>query len=179
MQSLMSVRSRRSRRGCFFTGLARIALPAVIALPATAFAQNAAEAWLKYRSVGKPLTVPTRVDSLGQSLLEQTAAIELRRGLLSLSGGAPLEMGPNKILLGTVPQMQTAHPKSAVSSLQPDEFLIFARHGDLAREIDIIGGSDRGTLYGVFALLRNLAQGTDMSKANLRERPAMPIRWVD
>ena len=47
------------------------------------------------------------------------------------------------------------------------------------REIDIVGGSDRAVLYGVFAFLRNLAQGADMSKANLRERPAMPIRWVD
>ncbi len=144
-----------------------------------AFAQNAAEAWLKYRPVGKPLAVPTRVDSLGQSLLEQTAAIELRRGLLSLSGGAPLELGPNKILLGTVQEIHTAHPKSTVSSLEPDEFLIFARHGDLAREIDIVGGSDRGVLYGVFAFLRNLSQGVDMSKANVREHPAMPIRWVD
>ncbi len=115
----LTVRSRRSRRGCFVTGLARIALLAVIAIPATAFAQNAAEAWLKYRAVGKPLTVPTRVDSLGQSLLEQTAAIELRRGLLSLSGGAPLEMGPNKILLGTVQEMRTAHPKSTVSLSSP------------------------------------------------------------
>jgi alpha-glucuronidase len=145
----------------------------------TVLAQNGAQAWLKYRPIGKPLTVPTRVDSLGQSLLEQTAAIELRRGLLSLSGGAPLEMGPNKILLGTVQEMHTAHLKSTVSSLEPDEFLIFARHGDLAREIDIIGGSDDGVLYGVFAFLRNLSQGVDMSKANVREHPAMPIRWVD
>ena len=64
-------------------------------------------------------------------------------------------------------------------SLDPDEFLISARRGELTREIDIIGGSDRAVLYGVFAFLRKLAQGTDMSKANLREHPAMPIRWVD
>jgi alpha-glucuronidase len=31
----------------------------------------------------------------------------------------------------------------------------------------------------VFALLRNLAQGADTSKLNVRERPAMAIRWVD
>ncbi len=156
-----------------------IAFLALVAFPATSLAQNAAQAWLKYRAVGKPLTVPTRVDTLRQTLLEQTAAIELRRGLLSLSGGAPLEMGPNKILLGTAQEMRAVHPKSAVPSLEPDEFLISARHGDLTREIDIIGGSDRGVLYGVFAFLRNLAQGADMSNANLRERPAMPIRWVD
>ena len=141
--------------------------------------QTAAEAWLKYRPTGKPISVPTRVGILGQSVLEQTAAIELRRGLLSLSGGKPLEVGPNQILLGTVEEMG-AHDKKNVSlSLGPEEFVISASHGDLAREIDIIGGNERGVLYGAFALLRELAQGTDMSKANLREKPAMPIRWVD
>ncbi len=142
-------------------------------------AQNAAQAWLKYRATGKPLGVPTRVDTVGQSLLEQTAAIELRRGLLSLSGDKPLEMGPNMILVGTEQEMRTHNPKLASLSLQPDEFVIMANRGDLVREIDVIGGSDRGALYGAFALLRNLAQGADMSKSNLREHPAMPIRWVD
>jgi alpha-glucuronidase len=142
-------------------------------------AQTASQAWLKYRPLGKPLTVPTRVSTLGHSLVEQTAAIELRRGLLSLSGGAPLEAGPNTILLATVQEMHTHQPKTIVPSLDPDEFLISARRGDLVREIDIIGGSDRAVLYGTFAFLRNLAQGMDMSKANLREHAAMSIRWVD
>ncbi|HMG87688.1 MAG TPA: alpha-glucuronidase family glycosyl hydrolase [Terracidiphilus sp.] len=166
-------------QGNFFQkGLAIVVLAAAT-IPAAALAQNAAQAWLKYRAVGKPLGVPTRVDTLGQSLVEQTATIELRRGLLSFSGGAPLENGPNMILLGTVQEMRTRQPKGSVPSLEPDEFLVTARHGDLIREIDIIGGSDRGVLYGAFALLRNLAQGTDLSKADIRERPAMPIRWVD
>jgi alpha-glucuronidase len=142
-------------------------------------AQTAAQAWLKYRPIGRPLSVPTRVSTLGQSVLEQTAAIELRRGLLSLSGGAPLEDGPNIILLGTVQEMRAHDSKSTLPSLEPDEFFISARRGDLVREIDIVGGSDRAILYGAFALLRNLAEGTDMSKANLRERPAMSVRWVD
>lgn len=142
-------------------------------------AQTASQAWLKYRSLGKPLSIPTRVSTLGQSQIEQTAAIELRRGLLSLSGGAPLENGPNMILLGTAQEMQQRTSKSTTPSLEPDEFLISVNHGELVREIDIIGGSDRAVLYGVFAFLRNLAQGADMSKVNLREHPAMSIRWVD
>ncbi len=157
------------------SGLLVLLLPAV----PTAVAQNAAQGWLKYQPLGKPLTVPTRVSTLGQSLLEQTAAIELRRGLLSLSGGAPLEVGPNTIVLATAQEMHTQQPKTAVPSLEPDEFVISARRGDLVREIDIVGGSDRAVLYGAFTFLRNLAQGVDMSNSNLRERPAMSIRWVD
>ena len=141
--------------------------------------QTASQAWLKYRPLGKPLSVPSRVNALGKSLLEQTAAIELRRGLLSLSSGAPLESGPNTILVGTVQEFRARHRETTEPSLEPDEFIITARRGDLTREIDIIGGSDHAILYGVFTLLRNLAQGVDMSKAEIRERPAMPIRWVD
>src|ERR1700758_5448699 len=80
---------------------------AVLQCGFTCSAQNAAQAWLKYRPLGKPLTVPTSVKALGHSLVEQTAAIELRRGLLSLSGGAPLEGGPNTIFLGTAEEMRT------------------------------------------------------------------------
>lgn len=176
----MSVRGRRSRIVSLFkNGLALVAFLAVVVISEASFAQNAAQAWLKYRAVGKPLGVPTRVDTLGQGLVEQTAAIEIRRGLLSLSGGAPLENGPNMILLGTAQEMLSREPKGPTLSLEPEEFVISVKHGDLVREIDIIGGSDRGVLYGVFAFLRNLAQGANMSNANLREHPAMSIRWVD
>src|SRR5579863_9700207 len=180
MRSLMTVPAGRQFQSAFFKkGVAAIVFLAVAAIPAASFAQNAAEAWLKYRPVSKPLKVPTRVDALGQSILEQTAAIELRRGLLSLSGGAPLENGPNLILLGTVAEIRARQSQGGVPTLEADEFLISAKHGDLSREIDIMGGSDRGVLYGAFAFLRNLSQGVDLSNANLRERPAMHIRWVD
>ncbi len=174
------MRARRSWQGALVKkGLAVVAFLSVVMIPEASFTQTAAQAWLKYRPVGKPLGVPTRVDTLGQSLVEQTAAIELRRGLLSLSGGAPLENGPNMILLGTAQEMGSRESKGTALSLEPDEFLISAKHGDLVREIDIIGGSDRGVLYGVVAFLRNLSQGADLSNANLREHPAMSIRWVD
>lgn len=155
------------------------ALPILLLATLESSGQTADQAWLKYRPSGKPLNVPTRVSPLGQSLLEQTAAIELRRGLLSFSGGKPLETGPNQIVVGTVEEMRARAPGNASLSLVPDEFLISARHGELTREIDIIGGSDRGVLYGVFAFLRELAQGHDMSQGELREKPAMPIRWAE
>jgi alpha-glucuronidase len=144
-----------------------------------AHAQTASQAWLKYRPTGKPLNVPTRVTTLGQGLLEQTAAIELRRGLLSLSGGTPLETGPNTILLSTAKEMRSRNRTNTALSLAPDEYLISTTHGDLVREIDIVGGDERGVLYGVFAFLRGLSEGDDMSRANLRSHPAMPIRWTN
>ena len=165
--------SRRSRLPLWFFAFAFLSFCSF-----AAHAQTASQAWLKYRPTGKPLNVPTRVTTLGHGLVEQTAAIELRRGLLSLSGGTPLETGPNEILLGTVQEMRSHNSKSVVA-LEPDEYLISSTHGDLVREIEIIGGDERGVLYGVFAFLRGLSDGDDMSKANLRSRPAMPIRWTN
>jgi len=142
-------------------------------------AQTADQAWLKYQATGKPLSLPTRVTVLGESPLERTAAMELERGLRSLSSNASHEASPNMIVLGTTQEMRWRRRKSSILQLEQDEFLISWNQMQLVRELDIIGGSDRGVLYGVFALLRNLAQGADMSYSNLRERPAMPIRWVD
>jgi alpha-glucuronidase len=145
-------------------------------------AQKTDQAWLKYRQTGKPLNLPTNVRVLGQSLVEETAAAELRRGLVSLSGGSPLESGPNMIVLGTVQEMRSYQPdqrKSSALNLEPDEFVIAWNKKELVRELDIVGGSDRGVLYGVFHLLRLLAQGGDANSANVHERPAMAIRWVD
>ncbi len=141
--------------------------------------QTADQAWLKYHPIGKPLSVPMHVQALGQSALDQSATIELERGLLSLSGRQSLDVGPILILLGTAEEMRKRNPRSAAPALEPDEFFISWNRTELVRELDIVGGSDRGVLYGAFALLRNLAQGTDLSRSNLRERPAMPIRWVD
>src|SRR5579859_7332323 len=112
MRSFMTMRGRRSVQGA----VVKIALGVApflgfAAIPTDSIAQNAAQAWLKYRTVGKPLGVPTRVDVLGQGLVEQTAAIELRRGLLSLSGGASLENGPNMILLGNAQEMRSRESK--------------------------------------------------------------------
>ncbi len=154
----------------------------ILVFCATGHAQTADQAWLKYRPTGKPLNLPTNVRVLGRSLIEETAAAELRRGLISLSGGSPLESGPNTIVLGAAQEVQSHQPdqrKSPVLSLAPDEFVIAWNKKELVRELDIIGGSDRGVLYGVFHLLRLLAQGGDARSSNVRERPAMPIRWVD
>jgi alpha-glucuronidase len=143
-----------------------------------AIAQKAEQAWLKYTVTGKPLNLPTNVRALGHSPLEESAVVELRRGLISLSG-APLEQGPNTIQLGTVAEMRANGHTVIAPALGPEEYFISWKAGELTRELDVVGGSDRGVLYGVFALLRSVAQGVDLSRTKLREGPAMPIRWVD
>jgi alpha-glucuronidase len=156
-----------------------VAVASVFSCAAAAPAQTADQAWLKYRPTGKPVGVPMTVRALGRTTIEQSALIELQRGLLSLSGRPDLDAGPNTIVLGTTEEMRSREGKPTVPALEPEEFLISWNPQQLVREIDIRGGSDRGVLYGVFALLRNLAQGTDLTRSGLRGNPAMSIRWVD
>ena len=152
----------------FFAGMAF----AFLFAPLHAGAQAADQAWLKYLPLGKPIGAVT-VTTRGRSLIQQSAARELRRGLLGLygrpvRGGRPLTIN-----------LVTAREFNGGYGLAPDEFEIEWADRVRTPEIEIIGGSDRGILYGVFALLRILAQGENLAPAGLRESPAMPIRWVD
>ncbi|HEU5350048.1 MAG TPA: alpha-glucuronidase family glycosyl hydrolase [Terracidiphilus sp.] len=144
-----------------------------------AAAQANDPAWLRYAPLRQPLSVPTRVVALGLDPVVQNAAAELERGLLSLSGRTVPDAGADAIVLGTVQQFHSRNRNVALPALQPGEFLISWHTAGSSRRLRIVGGSPRGVLYGVFALLRKLSQGTDMSHASLRQRPAMPIRWVD
>jgi alpha-glucuronidase len=154
-----------------------VAATLVCALPA--LAQTADQAWLQYHPTGKLLGVPTRVIVLGQSPVEQAAGQELERGLKSLAGRTGSDAGTSAIVLGTVEEMRRHTSKSVVPRLGPEEFRISWNPSFLFHDLDVTGGSDRGVLYGVFALLRTLAQGANLNGLDLREHPAMPIRWVD
>jgi alpha-glucuronidase len=143
-------------------------------------AQGPDPAWLTYRRLEKPLSVPTRILVLGKDPQEQTAAQELERGLLSLAGrSTPDQNNPDSIVMGTEAQMRIHRHKAAAQALAPEEFELGWVKTPLRRELEIVGGSNRALLYAAFAVLRNLAQGADLSTVSLREMPAMPIRWVD
>ncbi len=141
--------------------------------------QTADQGWLKYRPLNRQLSVPMRVEVRGQSRIERAAASELVRGLRSLAGGSSPEVGADSIVLATVEELGREKSKSIVPKLEPEEFQISWSQDQSLRGLDIVGGSERGLLYGVFALLRHVAEGADMSHAVVRENPAMPVRWVD
>ncbi len=156
-----------------------LAFGAVLGLGDLAGAQTADQAWLSYRPLNRRLSVPMRVEVRGQSRIERSAAEELVRGLRSLAGGSSSEVGPDSIVLATVEELGREKSKSIVPKLEPEGFQISWSQDQSLRELDIVGGSERGLLYGVFALLRHVAEGADMSHAVVRENPAMSIRWVD
>lgn len=149
-------------------------------LGAAAQADN--QAWLNYQPAPRPLTVPGQVIALGNSALEQSAAAELRRGLASLAspGGSQPAAESYRVVVGTVEEMRASRTSISAATLAPEAFSIqWSPNHAAEAQLNIAGGSDRGVLYGAFALLRHLADGDDIRRLHFHGGPAMPVRWVD
>jgi alpha-glucuronidase len=164
----------------FRNGLAGAALMMGLfasALPVAA--QTADQAWLRSSAPHGKAALPLQVRALGNGALEQSAARELRLGMARLGGA------PSPIVVGTREEMLKAFPSLAIpDDLETDAYLLgWARsHGRAITAV--VGGDERGILYGAFALLRLSATGEDFTRHNLntnslRSHPALPIRWVD
>jgi len=153
-------------------------------------AQTADQAWLQYRGPGGRWLIPLKVRALGSGLLESSAAQELQRGISKLSSASVLWRGSalyGETIVGTADEVRHAFPDLPVPrDLKPDGYWLYwsGSAGDLkdsgvATHLVVAGGDDRGVLYGAFALLRQIAAGPGIYGVNVKEQPAMPIRWVD
>ena len=84
------------------------------------------------------------------------------------------------ILLGTVDELHSFDQNLALpAGIGPEDYWIDAIERNGKHDLVIAGGSDRGVLYGAFALLRSLAQGSERLPDSSIQHPAMPIRWVE
>jgi len=150
-------------------------------------AQTADQAWLGHTLWHDSQIVKYPVHPLGQSVLEQTAAAELKRGILRLYGVSSVsddDFG-DRIVIGTADEVSRAYPDVAVPiNLPQDAYWIAATPSRLGASghgthIVVAGGDERGALYGSFALLRFIAESNSVPSKPLTQAPAMPIRWVD
>ncbi len=163
---------------------------AVLTLTASlASAQTADQAWLKYRGVSGRWRVPLQVEALGKSPIETSAAAELRHGITQFSNASLLWRGSAlyaKTVVGTLDEVRRAFPNLPIPrTLPPEGYWLYwsGTTGDMngsesSHRLIVAGADDRGILYGVFALLREVAAGPGPFEMHT-SAPAMPIRWVD
>jgi alpha-glucuronidase len=149
----------------------------------TVAGQTTDQAWFPKLGYHGDSPVHFTIRVLGKSALEESAAKELDSGLNSFYGASSF-LTKNAItgttVLGTVHEVQESYPIASIpADLGPEDFSITTNRQDGRLMLIIVGGSDRGLLYGVFALLRFLATDADLTQLNFRSHPAMPIRWVD
>jgi alpha-glucuronidase len=159
------------------------------ALTSPLAAETGAEAWLRYSALSlegakKYQRLPDKIVVLGDSPVLKSAQQELVRGVAQTLGRTVLvsadSHAKNAIVLGTLAQLQTLAP-----ALHPPQrpsgdgyWLKTAKiHG--SERLVVTGATDRGVLYGVFALLSKIAREDSIVSIDEVEQPYAPIRWVN
>src|SRR5262245_26309568 len=166
-----------------------LALPMLFAfLGGSLRAETGHEAWLRYAPLApaekqRYQQIPENIVRLNDSPVMNSARQELIRGLTAMLGGnfRISDKTPySSIFLGTIPPMAKLVPDlPRASHLQGDGFWLKSHSIAGVKCILILGGSDRGVLYGVFALLGKIARGENVAKLNEVQHPSAKIRWVD
>jgi len=163
-----------------------LGLAAVIGAGSDASAQTADQAWLNYPNSQDRSIQSIPVRTLGNTPLELSAEQELTRSHLGFQGTpatahpSSSHLASSEIILGTVLEMHRSFPQLHIpNTLGPDGFWL--THLMIRRKpcVLVVGESDRGVLYGAFALPRRLRQGQLIYPIDLRESPAYSVRWVD
>lgn len=153
----------------------------------SAVAETGAEGWLRYSQVkDNAASLPSRVVVIGDSTVVRTAGSELLRALQGKPGD-PLPASEitsaDAFVLSTggdvrllFPELVALLDQARVPATDGYWLKTIHRHGH--KYWLIIGGSDRGVLYGTFSLLSRIAQQQDVSTLDDSQSPSAPIRWV-
>ena len=152
-------------------------------------AETGAEAWLRYAPLDKAAaqkysTLPVSVVVLGHSPVLDSAKAELIRGVRGMLGRTLRDeknlQHENAIIVGTIFALKTAAPALIEHvALQGDGFMLATAQSHGFEYLVVTSTSERGVLYGVFALLGKIARGESVSVLHETQQPYAPIRWVD
>ncbi len=166
-----------------------LAMASVCLMAATATAETGAEAWLRYSALSPQAAktyqhLPRKLVILGDSAVLKTAQQELVLGAAQILGKtlrvSENSSPENAIILGTLTRLSALAPAlHPPQNLEPDGYWLKTAkiHGS---ECLVIGAStDRGVLYGVFALLGKIARGEAIADIDEVQQPFAPIRWVN
>ncbi len=159
----------------------------VFSLPS--YAETGAEGWLRYARLNPQAArqygqLPETVVTIGDSLVLQTAQRELVLGVKKISGRS---LGTDSsvvrrtaFVLGTVAQVHALAPElSPPRDLVPDGYWVKSARVRGKECVVIAGATDRGVLYGVFALLGKMARAESLNAIDEVQMPDAPIRWVN
>jgi len=152
-------------------------------------AETGAGAWLRYAALPPPTAshyepLPGTVIALGDSLVVKTAQRELVRGVKGMLGrtlrtasGAPESAA---IVLGSFTELHALAPALSIPShvQEGGYWLGHARMSDF--DCLLVGSpTERGVLYGVFALLSKIARDQDVLLLDELQQPYAPLRWIN
>jgi alpha-glucuronidase len=152
-------------------------------------AETGAEAWLRYSPLSPQMAksyerLPDKTAMLGDSVVLKTAQQEFIQGVAQMLGKTPhagsVAPQENAVLLGTLTELRSIAPAlHAPQELRADGYWLKSAKIRGAECLVVAGATDRGVLYGVFALLSKMARGENISVIDEAQQPYAPIRWVN
>ena len=153
-------------------------------------AESGYDAWLRYQQLPARVAeadiqiLGDSVTVLGSSEVLLAARDELSRGFRGMLGRIPRRDSTvpedGGVVIGQLRDVVEAIPSAGFgANLAGDGFRIKTVRQGSARYTLVAGGTERGVLYGVFALLRKIAIERPIDSLDETEIPYAPIRWVN
>ena len=160
-------------------------------------AETGYEGWLRYAPLEKSAVrkydaLPGNIVVLGDSVVLQSAREELVRGVKGMLGASLIpisgKLSRSAIVLGTIDalRLQGVYVINHPAHLEPDhpephedQFWIRTEKMKGVNCLTIVSSTDRGVLYGVFALLGKIARRESVTSLNETHKPYAPIRWAN
>lgn len=151
-------------------------------------AETGVEGWLRYAPVPQKIaagyeSLPHIVISFSNSEIMNSARDELERGIASMLGKRlrveQKVSAENAFVLGTLKDVRVHFREfESTRPLGPDGFWLRTIEHRGKKYWLIIGGNDRGVIYGTFAFLSRIAQDRSVDDLDDLETPSAPIRWA-
>jgi alpha-glucuronidase len=153
-------------------------------------AESGHDAWLRYPMLPERVSeadaqvLGDSVTLLGSSEVLLAARNEFSRGIRGMLGRNLRQVSTfpdgGGVVIGQVREAAKAIPAAGLGqNITGDGFRIKTVRQGSARYTVITGATDRGVLYGVFALLRKIALEQPIGSLDEAEVPYAPIRWVN
>ena len=139
-------------------------------------AESGHDAWLRYPAL------PARVAEADVQALGDSVTLLVVSVPKSFSPRAPNSREASRGMLGRVPRLEVGDAITSAgfaAALPGDGFRIKTVRQGSAHYTVVAGGTERGVLYGVFALLRKIALEQPIDSLDETEVPYAPIRWVN
>lgn len=167
-----------------------VPLLAVLITATVATAETGYDGWLRYVPITEReareryAALPAVVVALGDSPIIAAAQQEIIRGVSGMLGRtlrAAKELpGEDAIVLGTMDALTAALPAiGKPPALPPDGYWLRSITVEGKNYLVIAAPTERGVLYGSFALLRAIALESPIVDLNVRDKPYAPIRILD
>ena len=162
-----------------------VAMTMLVASAGTAQAEDGYDLWMRYRPLAASDTAALRrdvqsVEPRGDTPTLRVAADEVRRGIAGLSGHTiAYGASTHPVVLATGANRDVAALRLPLSALGEEGYLVRQATLDGRRVTLVTANTDRGVLYGSFALLRYLQTGGTLDGIDLTSTPRVKLRVLN